>query len=78
MTKLLGGILYAVGILIMTGSGLCSLAVIVGGLTGGDLATTLPLIWVPFLVGGVPFAIGFGLFSWGRTLIRQAGASVDD
>lgn len=72
MKKLLGGILYAVGILLMTGSGLCSLAVIVTGLS--DDPNMIAMAWLPLLIGGVPFALGFGAFALGRSMIREAKA----
>jgi hypothetical protein len=68
MKRLLGGILLAVGILIMTGSGLCSLAVIVLSARSGG-AMMLPYALV---IGGIPFGAGFGLFRLGRWLARPA------
>ena len=74
MRRLLGGILLAVGLLVMTGSGLCSLAVILSVLGSGDRGG------IPFvlLIGGIPFAGGFGLFWWGVRLIRSARRPNDD
>ena len=70
MKQLFGGLLLGAGILIMTCSGLCSLIVVVMGF---DVALHDPsVILLPLLVGGIPFAIGFGLFQWGRVLLRQA------
>lgn len=66
MKRLFGGLLLGIGILIMTCSGLCSLIVIVSGVRD---PTMLPL---PLLFGGVPFLMGFGLFRWGRWLLRHA------
>jgi hypothetical protein len=70
MKRFFGGVLLAVGILIMTGSGLCSLVVIgvfvsEGGREGPGM------LMFPAIVGGVPFAIGFGLFYTGRVLLRR-------
>ena len=75
MKSLLGGLLLAVGILVAGVSGLCSLAVLVMGVGGGGLADTLPLLLV---VGGVPFAIGLGLFFGGRSLLRSARQEQED
>jgi len=66
MKKLFGGILLAVGILIMTGSGLCSLVVIIGMANGGP--QMLPLVAV---IGGIPFLIGWGLLYSGLRLLKQ-------
>lgn len=66
MRKLFGGILLAVGILIMTGSGLCSLVVIIGMTSGGP--QMLPLVAV---IGGIPFLIGLGLLYWGLSLLKK-------
>jgi hypothetical protein len=66
--RLLGGIVMAVGILIMTGSGLCSLAVMGGAAwNGGGSTGVLPFV---LIIGGIPFAIGFGLFRLGRWIMR--------
>ncbi len=72
--KLLGGILLAVGILIMTGSGLCSAAMLFSG--GGFTSDPSGLVLVA-LVGGFPFAGGAGLFAWGRSLVRSARPASD-
>jgi hypothetical protein len=70
MTRLFGGLFLGVGILIMTCSGLCSLVVVV---TGFGMALEDPsIIILPLLVGGIPFALGFGLFYWGKWLLRRA------
>jgi hypothetical protein len=72
MKQFFGGLLLAVGILIMTGSGLCTLVVIgiglSGGMTANDALSALP---IPLIVGGVPFIIGVGLFFLGRNLSRE-------
>ena len=78
MKKLLGGILVSVGVLIMTGSGLCSLAVIGGALGSGNIGSALSMIWVPAIVGGVPALVGFGLLKFGRRLVREADDAVED
>jgi len=72
MKQFFGGLLLAVGILIMTGSGLCTVVIIGGGLTSGtsldQALSDLPLV---LLIGGVPFALGLGLFFGGRALLRN-------
>ncbi|UIJ44679.1 hypothetical protein LZK98_16720 [Sphingomonas cannabina] len=69
MKRLFGGLLLAAGILIMACSGLCSLVVVVSGF---EVAIREPsAILLPLIIGGVPFAIGFGAFTWGRWLLRQ-------
>ena len=76
MTRLFGGILLGVGILIAGTSGLCSavfLITMLGSNSGWmvDLPSMLALIAV---VGGIPFAIGMGLVWGGRALLRKARA----
>jgi hypothetical protein len=68
MRGLFGGLLLGTGLLIMTCSGLCSLAVVVMGFS--EAMRDPSIIMLPLLVGGIPFAIGFGLFWWGRWLLR--------
>lgn len=75
MIKLFAGILLATGILLMTGSGLCSLAVIIGSMPNGGGG----IVWLALIIGGVPFSLGFGLFAWGRKLLRdQKRLSLDE
>jgi hypothetical protein len=70
MKSLMGGILLGAGILIAGASGLCSLVFLAMGVTEpGGLMSLLPMI---LLIGGIPFAIGLGLFFLGRSLIRSA------
>jgi hypothetical protein len=68
MRSLFGGLLLGIGILIMTSSGLCSLVVVFMGFS--EAVRDPSIIMLPLLVGGVPFAIGFGLFWWGRWLLK--------
>jgi hypothetical protein len=78
MKQLFGGLLLGIGILVMTVSGLCTLAVVIGGLSdGGTMVAQDPtVLFIPLVAGGVPLAVGFGLYFWGRALLRQpAGAS---
>jgi len=70
MKRLFGGILLAIGILIMTGSGLCSLAVIVMFVSEGG-GEGPGMLMLPLIVGGLPFAIGFGLFYVGKRMLRR-------
>lgn len=70
MTRFFGGLLLGLGILMMTLSGLCSAAVIVGGLS--DAVKEPSLFLYPLIIGGVPLALGFGMFKWGQVLLRQA------
>jgi hypothetical protein len=70
MKRLFGGILLAIGILIMTGSGLCSLVVIATFASEGG-GEGLGMLMLPVIVGGLPFAIGFGLFYAGKVLLRR-------
>lgn len=69
MNRLFGGLLLAIGILLMTVSGLCSAAVIVGGFS--EALKDPSLFIFPLAFGGVPLAIGFGMFKWGQALLRQ-------
>jgi len=73
MMKLFGGIFLAVGLIIMGLSGLCTGYFILmflssGGGGFGDAGALL----LPLLFGGVPFALGFGLFFGGRKMIEAA------
>jgi hypothetical protein len=71
MTRFFGGLLLAVGILMMTCSGLCSLAIIASGFS---MAMREPsVLIIPLIVGGIPFTIGFGAFRWGKYLLREPG-----
>ena len=81
MKKLIGGILQAVGILIACLSGLCTLYVVVMSLSGFDPSIGLSEILSGLLIigifGGIPFAIGLGLNTAGRRLVRLAKAEAD-
>jgi hypothetical protein len=82
MGKVIGGIMIAVGILVMTVSGICAGFVIVTTAMGGDAA----FMAVPVVVGGIPFLFGLAIVWGGRKLIaehnrmerEQAGQMVDD
>ena len=69
MNQLFGGILLAVGILVMTCSGLCSAFVIVMG--AGAVVREPSVLMLPLVVGGLPFATGFGMYRWGRSLLNR-------
>jgi len=74
MKSFFGALLLGVGILIAGASGLCMLlffggALFSGGPSGQEQLSMLPAV---VIVGGVPLAIGIGLFFLGRTLLRQA------
>ncbi|MFA5964937.1 MAG: hypothetical protein WC804_13045 [Sphingomonas sp.] len=72
MKQFFGGLLLAIGILIMTGSGLCTIVVIGMGLSSGITVTeALSALPLPLIVGGVPFVAGVGLFFIGRNLARE-------
>ncbi len=70
MARLFGGLFLGIGILIMTCSGLCSLVVIVLGFPA--FLQEPSVIMAPMFVGGIPFALGFGAFQLGRSLLRRA------
>lgn len=69
--RLFGAILMAVGGLIALLSGSCTLLVMGFGAfdnaSAGELLSVLPLA---LLFGAPPFAVGAGLFIWGRSLFR--------
>lgn len=69
MKMLMGGILLAVGILIMGTSGLCSAVFLISAFGQSGSGELLPLV---LLFGGLPFAAGVGLLLGGRALIRSA------
>lgn len=74
MKMLFGGLLLAIGGLIALLSGLCSayFGLTLLGSGGGNASDLTGMLGLVLLVGGIPFAIGFGLFAWGRSLIRSA------
>lgn len=74
MRGLFGGLLLAVGILLMTLSGLCSIAITISEI--GQAIKDPGLFILPLLFGGIPFAIGFGLFKWGKWLLKAYGETV--
>jgi hypothetical protein len=74
MSKLVGSIMMGVGILIAGLSGLCSVAVAVMGLgsSGIDAGVIVQGLGVIAVFGGIPFAMGLGLFFGGRSVVRRA------
>lgn len=75
MKSVLGGILLAVGLLVMGLSGLCSGVFVVMMLAEGSLdSEMLSILLMPLIIGGVPFVIGLGLFVLGRVLLRDGRA----
>lgn len=74
MKELFGGLLIAVGIILMAASGLCSGLVLAIGF--GWAINEPQMLSVPLLYGGVPFLIGFGLYKWGRWLTRDTGGEL--
>lgn len=73
MKRLFGGLLLGIGILVMTCSGLCSLYFLVAGFSAAIESPAL--LGFPLVFGGVPFAIGFGLFKWGQSLLKRSSES---
>lgn len=72
MKQLFGGLLVAAGMLIMLTSGLCTVVVIGIGMTQAMMdPEIIGAIYLPLIVGGAPFAFGFGLYKWGRSLLRK-------
>jgi hypothetical protein len=69
VARLFGALLMAVGALMMALCGLCSLVFVLStaGSGGGETGGMLLLVLV---IGGVPIAIGFGIFWLGRWLRR--------
>lgn len=58
----MAGFFYAIGILIMLGSGGCSIAVLIDD---------FDLIGIVSLVGGIPFAVGFVIFLMSRGALKR-------
>lgn len=75
-----GALLIAVGALMAGLCGLCTLVVAIGGLvTGGngggdEIFSGGDTVILALVIGGVPTAIGVGLFFIGNALWRQAKA----
>jgi hypothetical protein len=69
VAKLFGAMLMAVGVLIAGLGGLCSVGFLVMMVTepGGSALNGIPVV---LIFGGVPIAIGVGVFIGGRALWR--------
>jgi Kef-type K+ transport system membrane component KefB len=69
VARLFGALLMGVGVLMMTLCGMCSLVFVIStaGGGGGEMGGMLLLVLV---IGGVPIAVGFGIFWLGRWLRR--------
>jgi hypothetical protein len=80
MKGVIGGILLAVGILIMGASGLCTIAVIGSSFmspnewTGGGVDGFFGSLMIVLMFGGIPFLVGLGIFFLGRSLVRAERA----
>ncbi|WP_155006535.1 hypothetical protein [Sphingomonas hengshuiensis] len=70
MIRLFGGLLLGVGLSIMTCSGLCSLVVVTTAFTG--LQNQPYILLYPLFIGGIPFAIAFGMFKLGQEMLRAS------
>ncbi|CAN7273150.1 hypothetical protein [Caulobacter sp. LjRoot300] len=68
VVRLFGALLMGVGVLMMTLCGLCSLAALV--FTGGSGSEAGGMLLLVLVIGGVPIAVGFGIFWLGRWLRR--------
>lgn len=68
--RFFGGLLMAVGVLMTVACGLCSLVALVAFSTTGNGEDILMGLVTVSIVGGVPTAIGVGLFVAGRALRR--------
>ena len=67
MRVFFGSLLLGCGVLIAALSGLCTLVVLAGSLSGSDAS-----IWgIALVFGGLPLIAGIGLILLGRKLIRQ-------
>ena len=73
MKKLFGSLLLGCGIIFAGLSGLCALifagSAMAGSSSSSDLVSILP---AALLFGGIPIAIGIGMYFGGRLLLREA------
>lgn len=75
MQKVFGGLMLGCGILVAGLSGLCTLLVVGTSLIGAvSNQESMSVIPAGLIAGGIPLAIGLGLFFGGRALIRSAKA----
>lgn len=69
--RIMGGILYVFGILVMGLSGLCTGIFFIAQVPetlNGSPGNVLTMLGVIAVVGGIPFAVGFVLFWFGRKM----------
>lgn len=73
MQKLFGSLLLGCGIIFAGLSGLCTLLVagsaMLGSASGQETMSVIP---AALIAGGIPIAIGLGMFFGGRALLRSA------
>ncbi len=73
MRKVFGGLMLGCGILVAGLSGLCTLLVagtsMLGASSSQEMMSVIP---AALIFGGIPVAIGVGLFFGGRALVRSA------
>ena len=72
--RFFGGLLIAVGILMMLLCGGCGALFFVGFLWSGLTSSNhedISMVVMPLVLGGVPAGIGLGLFIAGRSLARS-------
>lgn len=67
MKRFFAGLLIGIGLLIMTTSGLCSLTFAVK--FWQDINAFILLVML--VCGGVPFAVGYGVFALGRLMLWE-------
>lgn len=73
MQKVFGGLMLGCGILVAGLSGLCTLLVAGTAMLGSSSAQeTMSVIPASLIFGGIPVAIGIGLYFGGRALVRSA------
>ena len=75
LKKFCGGMLFSIGLFVCVLSGGCTALAVVTGimmffglLFDGKFLDALQLAALPALFGGIPFAIGFGLFKLGKKM----------
>ncbi|NKJ41386.1 MULTISPECIES: hypothetical protein [unclassified Novosphingobium] len=78
MTRLIGAILQAVGLLIAGASGLCSAWFTIMMGTSGDFGPLPGLLLLVALFGGIPFAFGLGFFFLGKRIARKTPIDESD
>ena len=73
MQKLFGSLLLGCGIIVGGLSGLCTLIVAGSALAGSSSGQeAMSVIPAALLFGGIPIAIGLGMYFGGRALLRAA------